>query len=141
MAEVLTTLADVVADVEEAYAGVQSLADVLAALDERRGLAERLVVLGRRRVEAGEASRLDVMALETQRMSLDVDVDDRRRELVGTRLTLASLIGEPSSVANWTWSGGLRRRRRRRRSGRGSRWRCGGGRRLREGMGAGGAGG
>jgi cobalt-zinc-cadmium efflux system outer membrane protein len=100
-AQVLTTLADVVTETQESYVTIQALTAELAALEDRRGLAERLVGLGRARLNAGEASRLDLMALETQLLELDVDLAQRRQEMIEARLTLARLLGEPSSAAAW----------------------------------------
>jgi outer membrane protein, heavy metal efflux system len=101
VAEVLTTLAEVVNETQESYVTVQALAEELTALEDRRGLSERLVNLGRARLNAGEGSRLDLMGLETQLLESGVDLAQRRQEMVEARLALARLLGEPSSVANW----------------------------------------
>ena len=100
-AAVLTTVSDVVAETEEAYYAVQSLVEESAVLEDRRKLADRLVQIGRARLAAGEAARLDVIALESQQVQLVVDLADKRQELAEARLTLAHLIGRPSSSAVW----------------------------------------
>jgi outer membrane protein TolC len=101
-ADVLSTLADVVADVQESYYTVQSLGDELAALDERHKLADRLVEVGRARLKAGEAASLDVTALETQLLELDVSLAEKRQERTEARLNLARLLGQPSAAMTWT---------------------------------------
>jgi outer membrane protein TolC len=104
MADVLATLADVIADTQEAYVTLQALTDQLAALEERHALAKRLVDLGEARLKAGEAARLDVIALQTQLLTLNVDLAERRQDMTDARLTLARLIGEPSKSGDWRLS-------------------------------------
>jgi outer membrane protein TolC len=95
--EVLTTLADLVSEVQETYYTVQSLAEVIRVLQERRQITERLVTIGNARLRAGEAASLDVITLRTQLMQLDVDIAERGQELLAARLALARLLGVPSS--------------------------------------------
>ena len=103
-ADVLTSVCDIVAEAQEAYYSAQALSDELAALEERRKLADRLVQLGQARLNAGEAASLDVIALQTQLMQVDVDLAEKRQDLVEARLDLARLIGRPSSAADWAIS-------------------------------------
>jgi outer membrane protein TolC len=107
VAEVLTALADVVADAQQAYFAVQALTGQLAALEERRKLADRLLQLGQARLKAGETGSLDVIALQTQLMDLEVSLSEKRQDRTEARLNLARLMGEPSADASWeltTWS-------------------------------------
>lgn len=106
-ADAVTVALDTVAEVQERYIGSQSLEALLPVLLERRALLDRLVATARARLEAGEGTRSDLTTLEAQRVELDVEIAEARRQLREERLRLARLIGEPSGSAAWTldtWS-------------------------------------
>src|SRR5207302_496610 len=84
--EVLTTLADIVSEVQETYYTVQALSDEIRVLEDRRRITERLVQIGTARLKAGEAASLDVITLRSQQMQLDVDIAERWQELRAARL-------------------------------------------------------
>jgi cobalt-zinc-cadmium efflux system outer membrane protein len=52
-------------------------------------------------VQAGESGRLDVITLDTERASLDVEITQAALERREARLTLARLLGQPSGTADW----------------------------------------
>jgi outer membrane protein, heavy metal efflux system len=95
--DVLTTLADVVSEVQETYYTVQALVDEIRVLEDRRRITERLVRIGTARFKAGESASLDVITLRSQQMQLDVDIAERWQELRAARLMLARLVGTPSA--------------------------------------------
>jgi outer membrane protein TolC len=99
--EALTTVLDTLADVQERYVTVQALDAQAIALQDRERLIRRLLELARARVQAGESSRLDVITLDTERASLDVEITQSALERREQRLALARLMGDPSSRADW----------------------------------------
>jgi outer membrane protein TolC len=99
--EAITTVLDVLADVQDRYVSVQALDTQIATLDERRRLIQRLLDLAQARLQAGESGRLDVIALDTERASLAVELMQTALELREQRLVLARLMGQPSAAANW----------------------------------------
>ncbi len=107
VADSVSTSLEVVAELRERYAAVQGLSELTPLLRERRALLERLIGLARARLEAGEASRLDVTTLESQGIELDLEIGEREAELREARLALARSIGEPLLGADWeldTWA-------------------------------------
>jgi outer membrane protein TolC len=103
-AEALTTTLDLVAEVQDRYVTVQSLDAQGAVLEQRRTLLRRLLDLARARVEAGESSRLDVLTLDVERVSLDVEIAQAASARREQRLALARLLGRPSGRTVWQLS-------------------------------------
>jgi len=105
--EAVSTVLDVLAEVQQTYADVRALDAELAVLNERRQIVRRLLEMARSRVEAGESSRLDLITFEADRASLEVEIAEKSAEARQRRLALARLIGQPSGAADWTlppWS-------------------------------------
>lgn len=105
--DAVTVALDTVAEVQERYVAAQTFDSLLPVLLERRELLDNLVATARARLEAKEGIRSDLTTLEAQRVELDVDIADARRQLQEERLRLARLIGEPSGSAMWqldSWS-------------------------------------
>ena len=100
--DAITVAIDVASDVQERYATVQALDELVPVLEQRRELLDRLVDLAQSRLQAGEGRRQDVTVLEAQRVELDVEIAATEQERRDERLQLARLIGEPSSAATWT---------------------------------------
>jgi outer membrane protein TolC len=103
-AEAITTVLEVVCEVQGSYAMVQSVESQLVVLEERRKIVERLLNLATGRLKAGEGIRLDVITLDAQRVGLAVELAQRRLERTEQRLLLARLVGEPSGAADWRLS-------------------------------------
>ena len=103
-AEVVATVLDSIAEVEERYAAVQSLDAQVPVLQEQRALLDRLFKLAQDRLNKGEGTRLDVTTLETQQLVLEVEIAQKRLARRQERLALARLLGEPSGSAAWTLS-------------------------------------
>ncbi|MGQ0553366.1 MAG: TolC family protein [Planctomycetota bacterium] len=106
-ANALSMALDVVAELQEQYIQVQSLEARLPVLTLHLDLFARLRDVAQARLEAGEGTRHEVTALDSERTRLEVEFAQRRRELRVARLNLARRIGEPSSAANWqleAWS-------------------------------------
>lgn len=100
--EAVTAALDVATSAMERYYTVQAIEASLVVLRERTDLLQRLLDLADARLRAGEGTRLDVVTLSTQRVTLDAEIADRELELHDERLALARLIGQPSSDAGWT---------------------------------------
>jgi len=100
-AEAITTVLQVLSEVQESYAMVQSIEARLAVLEERRSIVARLLNLATMRLTAGEGTRLDVLTLDAQLVESAVELAQRRLERTEQRLVLARLIGEPSGAAAW----------------------------------------
>jgi outer membrane protein TolC len=109
--DAMTVALDVASELQERYATVQALDELVPVLQQRRELLNRLVELAQSRLNVGEGRRQDVTVLEAQRVALDVEIAVTEQERRDERLRLARLIGEPSSSATWTldpWSPPLR---------------------------------
>jgi len=98
---VMTEVLDACAEAHEAYAAARAVDQELAALRERRARSDRLLEMGRARLKVGESSRLDVMVLESERLGIDVEIDDKQAERTEARLALARLIGAPGGDIEW----------------------------------------
>lgn len=101
-AEVVSTVLDAIAEVEGRYATVQSLDAQMPVLEEQQALLDRLLKLAHDRLNAGEGTRLDVTTLETQQLTLAVEISQKRLARREERLGLSRMIGEPSGAAAWT---------------------------------------
>ena len=95
----VSTVLDVVSELQQTYNAVQSLQASLPLLESRRDLIGRLQALSRSRLEAGEAGRLETVTLDAQRVEIEAELDDLLLELTEQRLVLARLVGQPSSAA------------------------------------------
>ena len=100
-AQALTTALDVVIEVEQRYLSVQSLEELLAFLEQRITVLERLREVAQVRLDVGEGIRHEVTTFDSERITLEVEIAARRQELRVARLALARVIGEPSSAADW----------------------------------------
>lgn len=101
-AQAVTTALDVVAEVQERYAAVQALEELMPLLEQRMLLLSKLLQLAQDRLDAGEGTRSDVTTLQAQRVELEVEIAEKDRQRLDERLRVARLIGEPSSPAAWT---------------------------------------
>jgi outer membrane protein TolC len=107
ISEAVSTVLDVLVEVQQTYADARALDAQLAVLNERRQIVGRLLDLARSRVEAGESSRLDVITFEADRASLEVEIAEKSAEARQRRLELARLTGRPTGAADWAlppWS-------------------------------------
>lgn len=100
-AEAVKTVLDTVAEAQERYIAVQAVDAELAVLAERREFVNRLLDLARARLDAGEATRLDVLTVESQRVELETELAEKELQRREQRLSLSRLIGQPSGEATW----------------------------------------
>jgi outer membrane protein, heavy metal efflux system len=100
-AEALLAAIDLVSEVQERYAAVQAADAELAVLRERQRLIGRLLDLAESRLAVGESGRLDVITLDAERVSLEVEITEAGSKRREERLALARLLGRPSGQAEW----------------------------------------
>lgn len=100
-AEALSEVLDVLSAVQARYVAVQTNDELLAVLEDRLRIIDRLLEVARFRLQRGFGTRLDVLSLEAQRVGLQTELAERRLERTEDRLQLARLIGEPSGAADW----------------------------------------
>jgi len=101
-ADAVTVAIDVASEVQERYATAQASAEVVPLLRDRMVLLERLAAVAKSRLDAGEGTRSDLVTLQSQRVELQVEIDQAVLSEREERLRLARLIGEPSSTASWS---------------------------------------
>jgi outer membrane protein TolC len=100
----LVVVLDVMSEVQEAYAATRS---VDAELDNAHRRHERLAKLrdiAQKRLDAGEGTRLDLLTLDAQVMQSTLEISDFEVQRVTERMTLARLVGQPRSSADWQLS-------------------------------------
>lgn len=100
----LVTVLGVMSEVQEAYAAARSADAEIANATRRRQLLQRLRDLAQKRLDAGEATRLDVLTLDSQLLQSNLEVSDFQLQRVDERLILGRLLGRPRSAANWQLS-------------------------------------
>ena len=99
--DALTAVLDALTAVQEQYANVQALDARISVLEQRKQLVQRLRDLARARLEAGEASRLDLITFDAERVALDVEITQAASLRREQRLVLARLMGQPSAAPDW----------------------------------------
>jgi outer membrane protein TolC len=99
--DALSTVLDVLSEVQETYVNVQALDEQVAVLEKRRELIGRLLELSRVRQRAGEGTKLDVITLDSQRVELEADMASALLDRTEQRLKLARLLGDPSGGTAW----------------------------------------
>lgn len=95
------TVLDVVSDLQETYAAVQAFDQRLPLLQQRLARIERLHKIAQARLNAGEASRVEVVTFAAERAAVEADLDELLLERREHRLRLARLIGQPGAAADW----------------------------------------
>jgi outer membrane protein, heavy metal efflux system len=102
--DALTTVLDVVAEVQTAYATAQSIEAGITNAEQRREILQKMRDIAQKRLDLGDATRLDVITLEAQVMQASFDLADLRLQRTEQRLMLARLIGRPRAAADWQLS-------------------------------------
>jgi cobalt-zinc-cadmium efflux system outer membrane protein len=100
-ANALVTVLDVISEIEQAYVSARLVDDEIANAERRLQRLQRLRDLARKRLEAGEGTRLDRLTIDGQWMQASLDLSDLRLQREEERLLLARLLNQPRSAANW----------------------------------------
>jgi outer membrane protein TolC len=101
-AEALIVVLDTLSEVQRQYTLVQSLNAQVAIDESRRQTLGDLLKVTEARVKAGEGARLDILTVQSELANLDTELMSRRSQERQARITLARLIGQPTSEAAWT---------------------------------------
>jgi cobalt-zinc-cadmium efflux system outer membrane protein len=99
--DALTAVLDTIADTQERYVTAASIEDDLQVLADRDRILRRQLDVATARFRAGDANRLDVTTLESQRLTLETERTDRELARRDERLRLARLIGAPGGRSDW----------------------------------------
>ena len=100
-ATALITVLDVMSEVQDAYQAARTVDAEIDTAQRRQQRLRRLRDLAQERLDAGEATRLDVLTLDAQLMQAALALDDLRLQRVQERLILARLVGQPRSSGDW----------------------------------------
>jgi outer membrane protein TolC len=100
----LVTVLDVMSEVQEAYASARSVDVEIENARQRRARLQRLRDLAQKRLDAGDATRLDVLTVDAQLMQAALEMSDLEQQRVDERLTLGRLLGHPRSDVEWRLS-------------------------------------
>lgn len=97
----LVVVLDVMSEVQEAYAAARSADLEIENAKSRRARLQKLHDLAEKRLEAGEATRLDVLTVNAQLMQSTLEIADFELQRTDDRLTLAKLLGTPRAQVDW----------------------------------------
>lgn len=101
-AEMISTLLDVVAELQQGYAAAQSIDAQTTILESRLAIVQRLRDVAANRFKAGEGVRLDVLTLDAQLVDSELELADKRQQRAEARFALTRMIGDPRGQASWT---------------------------------------
>jgi cobalt-zinc-cadmium efflux system outer membrane protein len=97
----LTTVLDVIAEVEEALAAARSADAEIENARHRMERIQRVRDIAQKRLRAGEATRLDVLTLDAQLMAAELEVSDFELQRNDARLALNRLLGYARTDPQW----------------------------------------
>lgn len=100
-ADALTVVLDTLVTVQSQYLKAQSLAERVQIGKARQEALSELVQVIEARFNAGEATRLDVLTVQSELVSLRTELIALKSEERQARLALARMIGEPTAAADW----------------------------------------
>jgi outer membrane protein TolC len=100
-ADALTVVLDVMEELQESYLSAQSLAPEIENAQARTALFQRMADIARKRMDAGEGSRLELLTLQSQLGQAQLDARDLAQQLRVERLHLARLIGDGRGELSW----------------------------------------
>jgi cobalt-zinc-cadmium efflux system outer membrane protein len=102
--DALTTALDLINEVQQAYVTARSIDAQMDNSQRRQQILQQLRDLAQKRLDAGDATRLDVLTLDAQSMQATLDLSDLKLQRIEQRLNLAKLIGQPLADAQWKLS-------------------------------------
>lgn len=100
-AEVLSVALDTVQQTQETFTRMQTLSRQMPLLEARKQLLGRLLALAEARLQAGEATSLDVSTLRSHQVELELEISRQREQLRQQELAMARLLGRPGDRAQW----------------------------------------
>jgi len=103
-ATALVTVLDVIDEVEEAFAAARSIDIEIENARNRRQRLQRLRDMAQRRLELGDATKLDVLTIDSQLMAAELEVSDLSLQQNDERLALNRLMGYARTDGQWELS-------------------------------------
>lgn len=106
--EAVVVVLELLSDVQEHYAAIQSSVELARVLEHRLKTIDRLLEIAQVRLKVRETTQLDVTTLEAERVVLETDIADQQLDERQERLALARFMGQPSGSAGWRltrWQG------------------------------------
>ena len=100
----LVTVLDVMSEVQETYCSARMIDDQIANAEQRLKGLEKMRDLARKRLDAGDATRLDVLTIDAQVAQSRLELYDLQLSREEQRLHLARLMNQPQSKADWELS-------------------------------------
>ncbi len=100
----LVTVLDVIDEVEEAFAAARSIGIEIENAQNRRQRLQKLRDMAQRRLELGDATKLDVLTIDSQLMAAELEVSDLSLQQNDERLTLNRLLGYARTDGQWELS-------------------------------------
>lgn len=103
-ATALVTVLDVIDEVEEAFAAARSINIEIENARSRRQRLQKLRDMAQRRLDLGDATKLDVLTIDSQLMAAELEVSDLSLQQNDERLTLNRLLGYARTDGHWELS-------------------------------------
>lgn len=100
-ADAVTVAVDLLLELQTTYASAVASDALVPLLENRLTLMQQELDLLRARASSGETAPADVVAFDTERLEVVIELEAARREQSENRLHLARLVGEPSASATW----------------------------------------
>lgn len=100
-ATALVTVLDVIDEVEEALAAARSVDAEIENSRRRQERLGRVRTIAQKRLQAGEATRLDVLTVDAQLMAAELEVSDFELQRDDARLALNRLLGYARTDPQW----------------------------------------
>lgn len=100
-ADALTQALDIIIETQQAFIAAASADAEIQNAADRRKILQQLRDIAQNRLSAGEAARVDVLALDAQLAQSRLDLMDSQLARTSARLTLARLIGQPRGGIEW----------------------------------------
>jgi outer membrane protein TolC len=100
--DALTAVLDVIAEAQTAYVSSIALDAQIGNAKDRQQILQHLRDIGQKRLDAGDATRLDVTTLDAQLMQSSLDLSDLQLQRTEQRLILGRMIGQPLGACEWT---------------------------------------
>jgi cobalt-zinc-cadmium efflux system outer membrane protein len=97
----LVTVLDVIGEVEEALAAARSADAEIENARHRMERLQRVRDIAQKRLQAGDATRLDVLTLDAQVMAAELEVSDLELQRDDDRLALNRLLGYARTDPQW----------------------------------------
>ncbi|HVS73583.1 MAG TPA: TolC family protein [Phycisphaerae bacterium] len=100
--DALTTVLDVLAEVQVAYATAGAIDAQIAWTNQRNDILQHVRTIAQKRLNAGDTTRLDLVTVDAQLVQARLDLADLQLQRTEQYLLLAKLTGHPRAALDWT---------------------------------------